>query len=294
MSKHLIYPIRALFPLILGFLIIVPAFGQLERKLANEGPKQVELTFDAPRVVTFYTVESLPKKEFHVSIMHNFGTIDNGARNLFGLDNGANVRLGFEYGISDKLSAFVGRSSLDKMLDGGFRYALLKQTTDDNIPVSISLMAATGFSAAEYRFIANPGYTNGDRWSSSLSVLFARKFSEKFSLQLAPLYIGFSRVGPERNLDGQANSYFSIVSSGRLKLTQRTSLTAQFAPSFDNQVRNNIGLGVDIETGGHVFQIFFINNPSFNDMYLLAGQNGDIGAGQFRLGFNVNRTFAIR
>jgi hypothetical protein len=77
-------------------------------------------------------------------------------------------------------------------------------------------------------------------------------------------------------------------------MTKRTSLTAQFAPSFNDQVKNNIGIGVDIETGGHVFQIFLINNPSFNDMYLLAGQNGEVGEGQFRLGFNVNRTFAIR
>jgi hypothetical protein len=162
------------------------AVAQLERKLADTSPSQVELTFDAPRVITFYTVESLPAKEFHVSIMHNFGTLDNGARNLFGLDNGANVRLGFEYGISDKLSAFVGRSSLDKMLDGGFRYAIARQTKDGTMPVSLSLVAAAGFTAAEYRFLVNPGYATGDRWSSSWSVLIARKFSEQFSLQVAP------------------------------------------------------------------------------------------------------------
>jgi hypothetical protein len=294
MNNYFTFLLGAMTLLILLAILPNPVFGQLERKLADDTPKVVELTFDAPRVVTFYTVESLPRKEFHVSIMHNFGTVDNGARNLFGLDNGANVRLGFEYGISDKLSAFVGRSSLDKMLDGGFRYALLKQTKDNKMPVSLSLMGAAGFTAAEYRFIANPGYSTSDRWSSSFSVLIARKFSEKFSLQVAPLYVNFSRVGPERNLDGLNTAYFSVVNSARLKVTRRTSLTAQFAPSFDNQIRNNIGLGVDIETGGHVFQIFFINNPSFNDMYLLAGQNGDIGAGQYRLGFNVNRTFAIR
>lgn len=270
------------------------SFAQLERRTVSQEPQAVELMFDAPRAVTFWTVESLPKNELHVSIMHNFGTVDNGARNLFGMDNGANVRLGFEYGISDKLSTFVGRSSLDKMFDGGFRYAILKQTTDGSIPVSVSGVGTIGFTAAEYRFLANPGYTTGDRWSYAGSILIARKFSDAFSLQFAPTVALFNRVGNERNLDGNEEVYFSVVSLARYKITKRTAITAQYVPSFDSNVSANFGLGVDIDTGGHVFQVFLTNTPAFNDMYLLAGQNGDITQSQFRLGFNVNRTFSTK
>jgi hypothetical protein len=267
------------------------SLAQLERKTVEES-QEVELTFDAPRLITLYTVESLPKKELHVSIMHNFGNLSGGARNAFGLDNGANVRIGFEYGISDRFSMAVGRSGLDKIVDLGMRLAVFKQTTDDKMPVSVSFVTVFGMTTREYRNIAFPGYTFGDRLSNAHYILIARKFSDKFSFQLAPMFANFNRIGPELTVDGTKQPYFSVASGAKLKLTKRTSLTAQYVPSFHEPVRSNVAMGFDIETGGHVFQIFFSNSQAFYEPYLLAGQNGDIGKQEFRLGFNVNRVFA--
>lgn len=280
--------------LLLLCLTLAPlvSFAQLERKQVASVSEEVELTFDASRVGTIWSVESLPKKELQISIMHNFGEVNTGVRNLFGLDNANNVRLGFEYGISDNVSAFFGRSSLDKVLDGGLKVSLLRQTVDDSKPVSISLIGAGAITTAEYRFLVADDYTFGDRWSYSGSVLVARKFSEKFSAQVSPMFAVFNRIGPELNLGGTDQFYFSVATAARLKVTKRTSLTAQYVPSFDENVRSNLAFGVDLETGGHVFQLFFTNTSAFNDMYLLAGNNGNWADQEFRLGFIVNRAFS--
>jgi hypothetical protein len=110
-------PIRLFAPL---FLIIITlplsVFGQLERRTADID-ESVSLTFMAPRNINLYTVESLSEGELHYSILHTFGPVNSGPRNLWGIDAGANVRFSFEYGITDKISLGLGRSSLDKNID---------------------------------------------------------------------------------------------------------------------------------------------------------------------------------
>ncbi|MGF1533630.1 MAG: DUF5777 family beta-barrel protein [Bernardetiaceae bacterium] len=277
------------------FFVLLPfaAQAQLERKPADSEPQNTELTFETPRLVTLHTVEPLPKHELHFAIMHNFGEVRNGLRNLYGLDNGANVRFSLEYGLGERFSVFLGRSSLDKVVDTGFRTHLLKQKSDNSIPLSVSLSGTLGITTNEYRFIASSEYSFPERLSYAASLMLARKFGERVSLQLSPMVAHFNRVGPELNIAGQDNTYFSVGGSGRFKVTKRTSVTAQYVPAFTENLRANVALGVDIETGGHVFQVFFSNAQALNDQYLLAGPSGDISEGEFRIGFNVNRVFYL-
>ena len=126
--------------------------AQLERKKANPDEK-VELTFEAPRLINIFTVEPLEKKGFHYSIMHTFGEVNGGFQTLFGLDNGANVRFSFEYGILDNWSIFAGRSSLDRVVDLGTRYHLIRQTVDGRVPLSVSYAGSIGANTSDYDFV---------------------------------------------------------------------------------------------------------------------------------------------
>jgi hypothetical protein len=282
--------------IIFAILVIFPVqelFAQLERTPAVQN-RPVELTFMAPRNINLYTVEPLSRGELHYSIMHTFGTVDTGVRNLWGIDQGANVRFSFEYGITDRLSAGFGRSSLDKVYDINSRYRLLSQMEQEGSPVSVTLNVSGGIITSSFPFLQDD-YTFNDRLNGAASLLVARKFTEEWSLQLSPTIVHFSRVGQELNVaDPDVNTYYALGVSTRYKIRPRTALSAQYIPTLNGENTSyNLAVGIDIETGGHVFQMFFTTSRALNDQYLVAGENGSFFDREFRFGFNVNRLFNL-
>jgi hypothetical protein len=281
---------------IISVLILFPAqelFAQLERTPVVQN-RPVELTFMAPRNINLYTVEPLSRGELHYSIMHTFGTVDTGVRNLWGIDQGANVRFSFEYGITERWSAGFGRSSLDKVYDINSRYRLVSQMQQEGSPVSVTLNVSGGIITASFPFLQND-YSFNDRLNGAASILIARKFTDEWSLQLSPTIVHFNRVGQELNVaDPDVNTYYAVGVSTRYKIRPRTALSAQYIPTLNgDNTSYNLAVGIDIETGGHVFQMFFTTSRALNDQYLVAGENGSFFDREFRFGFNVNRLFNL-
>lgn len=275
---------------LLIFSLIYTVEAQLERKPANES-QEVDLIFHAPRSINLFTIEPLDKQTLHFAIMHTFGTVDGGVQNLFGLDNGANIQFSFEYGFNDKFSLGMSRQSRDKMYNIYGRYHLLKQTQDDKMPLSVSFMGAAGINTANYQFLneSNPDFMQ--RSSVAFQLMAARKFSDKISLQVSPMMAYFNDPQPIFLIEGDQNLYLALGFSGKYKITGKSSITLQYIPNLNSDLRSNLGVGIDLEAGGHVFQMYFVTSQALNDQYLLAGGNGVPGE-QFRLGFNVNRVFA--
>jgi hypothetical protein len=267
-------------------------FAQLERTLANAN-LPVELTFHAPRHINLFTVEPLSEKSMHFAIMHTFGTLDGGIENLFGIDNGATIQFSFEFGLSDKLSLGFSRSSRDKFYNLFGRYHVLQQTQNGDKPISLSLAAGAGVISNSFDFLPKSQRPNfSERMAYFAQLMLARKFSKKISFQLSPLVSYFTEPMPEYLIAGNQNFYLALGFSGKWRVTERSSLTLQWIPNLNSDLRNNLGLGWDIEAGGHVFQMYFVTSPALNEQYLLAGGNGVPGE-EFRLGFNVNRIFAL-
>ncbi len=292
-AKSLILPL--VLTVILSSGLHIDAFGQLTRERANPNAP-VELTFMAPRHIQVMTVEPLSKGELHYSIMHTFGEIGSGPRNAWGIDYGANVRMSLEYGVGEQLSAYAGRSSMDKIFDGGFRWHALQQTRAGAIksrPVSVSLQGGFGYNGSDYGYLETD-YTFADRWHGVGFVHIARKMSEDLSLQLSGGVVGFSRVGPETQVfDSRSNIFAGVMISGRYKVSSRLALTWEVMPRFSENVSSTVyGGGLDIEVGGHVFQLYMVSSQSLNDGYLLAAESANDFDG-FRLGFNINRIFAL-
>jgi hypothetical protein len=110
------------------------------------------------------------------------------------------------------------------------------------------------------------------------------------------MLVHFNRVGPELNIvDTEVNTYYSVGLAARYKIKPRTALSLQYIPPLTDaeNLNANLAIGIDIETGGHVFQMFFTTSRALNDPYLIAGDNGDFFAREFRFGFNVNRLFQL-
>jgi hypothetical protein len=283
---------KKIFFLMLGLTFSTTLQAQLERKLENEDIP-VELTFHGPRHINLLTVEPLAKKTMHFAIMHTFGKLNGGVENLFGIDNGANIQFSFEFALSQKLSLGLARSSQDKFYNAFGRYHLLQQTQNNKIPISISMAGGAGVVTNPFQFLSpseRPDF--GDRAAFSYQLMFARSFSPKLSIQLSPMMSYFNNPMDIFQIKGDQNLYLALGMSGKIKATDQSSLTLQFIPNLNSDLKHNFGIGWDVEAGGHVFQMYFTTSQSLNEQYLLAGSNGVPGE-EFRLGFNVNRIFAM-
>lgn len=270
--------------LILFLLFSVNAEAQMERKRAKI-VEPVE-TFWTPTLVTQTTNETLQARNLNVTIMHSFGiATSNVVQNFFGLDNIQNVRLGLDYGVTDRWSIGIGRSSLFNVVDLRSKYALMRQKSDNSTPLSITLKGDLGIVTQENR------QPFEDDISTLVSGIVSKKINDAVSLQLSPMYGYYSSVSP-----GEENHLFALGMGSRIKFAERYALIAEYYPVLGNRnpgTKNAFSLGLNIQTGGHVFQLFFASTRWHLEQYVIADNDEQFWAGDFRFGFNVNRIFGL-
>lgn len=277
---------------LLIYLLCTPAFAQddLLKLLAEEKEEATTFTtqtFKSTRLVNGQTIETKGAGELEFIFAHRFGALDSGWPELFGLDQ-AFVRLGLEYGITDRLGVGFGRNSVDKTMDGYVRYKLIRQSTGAlDMPFSVTVL--TNAAIIPKRIFPQAG-TIEDRMSYTFQLLVARKFSPAFSLQVMPTLV-------HKNLVDQSienNSQPALGVGGRLKVSRSMALTSEYYYRLGvpdaNDSENAFGVGIDIETGGHVFQLVITNSRLLTERAFITENPG----GTWHLGFNVTRTFQVR
>lgn len=290
MKKKLIWLLIAMSPL------FVYAQGGMD--LLDEGDSTTEYvsaTFKGTKIINFQSIETPGKKVLEFMIQHRFGDINGGANALFGLDNGATIRFGLGYGITDRLEVGIGRTNLEKLLDGYIKYRLLRQTVERGMPISITVMGATYCTSVKDPNAALNGYDMyhyfSDRLSYSLQAVVARKFSEKLSLQATPVFIHYNLV--ERISD--KNNAIVLGLSGRFKFSKRMAVTMEYGLKYNSYTAqtyyNSMGIGWEVETGGHVFQMFVTNSTGIVEPQYLTHTVTSWKDGGIRLGFNISRVF---
>jgi len=249
-------------------------------------------TFKAEHIVNMQTIESPAQGNLNFVIQHRFGTLNSGSYNFFGLDN-ATLRLGLDYGITDDLAVGVGRSSYLKTFDGYLKYKLFKQTEGGGMPVSVSLIGTiTDFT----QDLTDEVFLNtSDRTAYSGELVIARKISSSLSLEVTPTYLHYNFVPTPQD----KNDIFALGLGGRMKITRRMSINAEYDVVPKNQivsysVHNSFSLGWDIETGGHVFQLVFTNSQSIVPTQYIAQTTGTWGKGDIYFGFNISRNFNLK
>jgi hypothetical protein len=270
--------------------------------LENEAivDKTVSAAFKGLKIVNFESTKLASKKDFYFVVAHRFGTVKNGFDDFFGLDN-AVTQLKFIYGVTDWLNLGVARSSFMKKYGFHAKYRLIPQLKD-GFPVTI-----VGYNLATINTSLDkdlyPKIKFSDKLTYTSQVLISRKFSESLSLLLAPTFIHENLAtrsrevlasGTTLNYDEDPNQ-FAVGFGGRYKLSKRWSINADYGVHLNrnknSNFRNPLSIGVDIETGGHVFQMHFTNAQAmFEEGYIIQGQ-GDWGDGDFFFGFNLSRVF---
>lgn len=262
--------------------------------LDEQTPKEtyiVEATFKGTRILNGHSVETRRKNNLDFLISHRFGKINGGAYELFGLDQ-SNVRISFDYGVTDRFNIGIGRNSFEKTFDGYLKYRLLRQSSGASaMPVSVTL-----FTSASIKTLKEDLYKDvidfNDKLAFTSQILLARKMNSSISLQLMPSYVHFNTIKPEQD----NNDIYALGAGGRFKLSQRISMNAEYYHQFNRLAegsKNAIGIGFDIETGGHVFQLHFTNSQSMVEKGFIAEGNNDFFAGDIHFGFNISRTFQL-
>ncbi len=250
---------------------------------------KVYAIFKSTRVINSHSVEMLRKGNLDFRILHRFGFLDNGLKEFFGLDE-ASMRMSFDYGISDNVSIGIGRSTLRKELDFLVKARLLHQTRGEkNVPFSLVLAAGTMVWTEKSFAVVKPDFA--DRTSYYLQVLAGRKFSDKFSFQFSPIW-----VHSNMPLSGDEDDIFAIGGGARLKISKRMAFTIDYhypVNGLTDQNTKPLSVGVDIETGGHVFQLHFSNATGMNERAFITETYGDFFKGDIRFGFNLSRMFQV-
>jgi hypothetical protein len=264
--------------------------------LDEQNPKKsslpVSATFKATRIVNAHSIENTAKGVLDFRILHRFGELKD-APNFFGLD-GANTALELDYGVTNWLAVGISRSTYQKEYEGFAKARILRQTEDDHMPLSLSYvgtmsvqtMPAPTLPAGEEFFLSNRLY-----YSNQL--LIARKFSKKFSLQLMPTIVHYNLVP---TTDEPNNTLVAGI-GGRIKLSNRISLTGEYFYRLESSelkgYHNALSFGIDIETGGHVFQLVFTNATAMSQRAVIGQTISDWGNGGVHFGFNISRVFTI-
>lgn len=279
------------------FFISISIYSQddLLNILEDETPEIISediitATFKGTRIVNGHSIENRKDKELEFIIGHRFGRLNTGLYDLFGLDN-ANIRFALEYGLTDNLTIGAGRSSFEKTYDSFLKYSLIKQRKGENsFPFAVSL-----FGSVALKTIKDYDPADVRSFAESLSyvgqVLIAKKFNSSFSMQITPTYIHRNTV----KIEADPHDIFALGFGSRIKLSKRVALNGEYFLAFDESesinARNSLAFGVDIETGGHVFQIIISNAITMIEKSFISETTGNFFGGDIHLGFNISRTF---
>lgn len=241
--------------------------------------------FKGLQIVTAQSTKLAAKGDLYFVVAHRFGDVSEGFDNFFGLDDAA-TKIGFIYGLSDNLSLSLSRETFMKTYEGAIKYRIIKQS--EKFPVEVVGYHTVALNS-ELDKDDFPKLEFSNRISYLSQLLISRRFSESFSLQLSPSYVHKNLYMPNTDEKDQMLAGFG----GRYKISKRVSINAEYFVNFSESdvYKNPASLGVDIETGGHVFQLLFSNSQVNSDIGYLTNATGDWGKGNIYFGFNLYRVF---
>lgn len=295
MKKILLF----LFTIIYGFANAQDV-DSIMANISEQKDYKTQATFKSPRLVLLQTNETQKANNLAFWVGHRFGDIGGefgSSHTLYGLDFATDLYLGFDYGITDKLTVGIGRSKFNESYSALVKYRLLWQE-DEGVPFSVTLFGQSSWITRE-PFSNNEFQDEGDRINHFFQAIMARKFTPGISLMLSPGYLfrpeaQVQDVGDEQNL-------FVVGIGGRFKILKRVSLITDYTfvnglsrpDDLQTDYHNPFGVGVEIETGGHVFSLNFQNSRYITANNFIPNTTKSWSDGGVRFGFAISRNFNL-
>lgn len=256
----------------------------------------ISSTFKATRIINGSSVENIGRGVLDFRIQHRFGKLSEGTENFFGLDN-ATTRIGLDYGVSKNVMIGLGHNTLNKTNDGFLKVKILAQRKK-GMPVTVSYFAAMGIVGGESQSVpAGKEFLFTGRISYAHQLLVARKFNDRISIQFMPALVHMNLVDSSQ----YANNTLATGLGGRIKMNKRIALTGEYFYRISNSditingisTHNSLSIGIDIETGGHVFQLMISNASGMTERTFIANTTDKWTKGELHFGFNISRVFTV-
>ncbi len=286
--------------LVIGLTNSLMAQEDLEALLDEKETPTKEFTkgtFKSTRIINLQSTEKVAPGTLQFVIQHRFGPVNGGYYELYGFDQ-ATIRFGFEYGLHKFVTVGLGRSSNQKAVDGFMKVSLLRQAKGPgSVPFSLLYFSSIAMNGMKWTDTSRTNYFSS-RLAYVHQLILGSKLSERLSLEVVPSAI-------HRNLVVQANEQnlsFAVGAGGRFKISKRVSINSEYIfriPPKDPSILsytnnyNSLSVGVDIETGGHVFQLHLSNSLPMIEKGFILETDQTWQKGGIHLGFNITRDFVL-
>jgi len=246
--------------------------------------------FRDTRIVNGYSTELIPKGTMKFIISHRFGDISSGVQQLWGLDN-STIRIGLDYALTDNINVGFGRSSLQKHYDFYLKYRLLQQRKKSGSPISLVYYTNAAIRTIQTPQTEDLNFTNNLTFVHQL--LLGREFNDFFSFQIMPTYIHRNYV---LDLESE-NDIYSLGTAGRFQVSKVVAFNLEYYFNLPDQLasqyKSSAGLGIELETKGHIFQLNFTNSLGLIAPLYIAETTGRVEQGNIHFGFNITRDFKV-
>jgi len=248
--------------------------------------EKIENNFQGTRFVNSQSANLAEKGELQLFIQHRFDDISGGFYELFGLDQ-ASMRLGFEYGFGRNFNLGVGRSTWLKTFDAFTKIQIVQQSS--NFPFS-TIVSAGGSLPTIRDYFPDQNNNFSDKASGNIQIHMAKTIG-KISFQLSP---GFLKTGFLPDIDKNL-SLFTLGTSGSMSISKKVSINAEYLIPFSDEINgeNALSVGVDLDTGGHLFQLILSNNQRMFHQAIYTNTTGKWADGKLFFGFNLIREFDV-
>jgi len=258
-----------------------------ENLFAQDETAPLKNAFRGTRYINLHSANVADKYELQMFIQHRFGNINGGFYNLFGLDESSS-RIGFEYGLFNNFNIGVGRSSYMKTFDSFLKYRILTQTS--SVPLTVTAYA--GGSLPTIKNVIPDAFNSfSEKASGNIQLLIAHSW-KTIGVQLSPGFISTGYI-PAANT---SNSFFTLGLGGSAKLSKKVSANLEYLHRFEDKLfsTNPLSASIDIDTGGHLFQIMISNTQQMFDQAIITNPAGDWSEGSLFFGFNLVREFNFK
>ena len=270
---------------------------------ATSKPTPVFATFKSTRLVNLHTNEQMKAKHLDFRIQHRFQPMQIDKENVYGLYNmfgidGAVMRLGLEYGVTDKLMIGLGRSNIGKTYDLMAKYKILQQTRGKkSMPISVNYFGNIGINTLEFS-----DKTRNNFFTSRLSfvnqIIITRKFNDYLSVAISPSMVHQNLVENK----SQSHDIYALGLGASIKISRSARFNFEYIPRLNARNEKKLdgtlfydafAFGLDIETGGHVFQLHFTNGAGLIEQQFISQNTNKLTLNTLRFGFNLSRVFSL-
>jgi Membrane bound beta barrel domain (DUF5777) len=261
-------------------------------------PKTVDLElFHATQTANFPTTESLQKGNLMYEISHRFlPSIKDGYDEFYGLDGRTRIRFALGYGITDRFMVTLGRSNNTDNIDLQLKHKLF-QVYSNKFPLVVSVLGGISWNTEVPPGI-NRDRTDSDNFQYYTQLIFnTMLFDKKLGIGIVPSYLQNSFIYAI-----EKQHTFTLGTYIQYYFNRIWSLWIEYNPvitGYRGRIRldesgksyNSLAIGLDIETGGHVFHIMVTNNARLNPSQYLVGADRSARDDLWRLGFGILRYF---